>query len=85
MRPTVRRALALGAAMLALGGCAAARPELWLRRNGMLADAFGFACECGNQVFEVLGRPAFGAYRLRCPDCHREWLVRDERAAEVRP
>lgn len=66
----------LAAAVLA--ACGAVSPEIVVRRGGFWADAYGFACECGAQTFQILGRPDIGAYRVRCPDCHREWVVRVE-------
>lgn len=63
--------------VLLLAGCGAVAPQMRLQRGGFLADAYGWACECGAKTFDVLSRPAMGVYRVRCPDCHREWLVRD--------
>jgi hypothetical protein len=46
-----------------------------LQRGGWWADAYGWACECGSKTFAVLSRPAIDVYRIRCPDCRREWVV----------
>ena len=66
------RALILAAVLCA--SCGAARPGVVVRSNGFLADAYGFACECGSRTFVVLGR-TFTRMRVRCPECHHEWVL----------
>jgi hypothetical protein len=54
--------------------CGGMPPGLVVRSGGFLADAYGFACECGSRTFDVLGR-TFTRMRVRCSACHHEWVV----------
>ena len=69
---SVTRALLLVA--LLITACGAERPELVLRQFGLVADAYGFSCECGCRTFEVLGR-TLTRMRVRCAACHHEWVI----------
>jgi hypothetical protein len=68
----VTRALILFAVLCA--ACGAMHPGVVVRSGGYLADAYGFACECGSKSFDVVGR-TFTGMRVRCPTCHHEWVV----------
>ena len=61
-------------ALLLLSACGPVMPELVIRRGGFWADSYGFACECGQRTFQVLGR-TFRHVHVRCPECHRDWYV----------
>jgi hypothetical protein len=69
--------LVLIAALIAalIAGCGAVRTSMSIQRGGWWADAYGWACECGSKTFAVISRPAIGVYRVRCPECHKEWIV----------